>query len=77
MDTDNWAGFKLGGGEELGIWRLAGSEAEGWSADGTLVAMVDWDEGDSGEGQSYARIPDGSGEFQTVGNPTPGTANQP
>ena len=67
VDSDNWAGFKLGGGEELGIWL----------ADGTLVAMVDWDEGDSGEGESYARIPDGSGEFQTVSNPTPGAANQP
>ena len=67
VDSDNWAGFKLGGDEELGIWL----------ADGTLVAMVDWDEGDSGEGQSYARIPDANGEFQTVGNPTPGAANQP
>ena len=67
VDTDNWAGFKLGSDEELGIWL----------ADGTLVAMADWDEGDSGEGQSYARIPDGIGEFQTVGNPTPGEANRP
>ena len=67
VDSDNWAGFKLGGDEELGIWL----------SDGTLVAMVDWDEGDSGEGQSYARIPDGSGEFQTVSNPTPGAANRP
>ena len=67
VDNDNWAGFKLGGDEELGIWL----------ADGTLVAMVDWDEGDSGEGQSYARIPDATGDFQTVGNPTPGAANQP
>ena len=67
VDNDNWAGFRLGGDEELGIWL----------ADGTLVAMVDWDEGDSGEGQSYARIPDGSGAFQTVGNPTPGAANLP
>ena len=67
VDTGNWAGFKLGGDEELGIWL----------ADGALVAMVDWDEGDSGEGQSYARIPDGSGEFQTVSNPTPGEANSP
>ncbi len=67
VDSDNWAGFKLGSDEELGIWL----------ADGTLVAMVDWDEGDSGEGESYARIPDGSGEFQTVSNPTPGAANQP
>ena len=67
VDNDNWAGFKLGGDEELGIWL----------ADGTLVAMVDWEEGDSGEGQSYARIPDFTGEFQTVSNPTPGAANQP
>ena len=58
--------FKLGSDEELGIWL----------ADGTLVAMADWDEGDSGEGESYARVPDASGEFQTVGNPTPGAANQ-
>ena len=67
VDSDNWAGFKLGNDEELGIWLQ----------DGTLVAMVDWDEGDSGEGESYARIPDATGEFQTVGNPTPGAANQP
>ena len=67
VDTDNWVGFKLGSDEELGIWLL----------DGTLVAMVDWDEGQSGEGESYARIPDATGDFQTVGNPTPGAANQP
>ena len=77
VDTDNWAGFKLGGDEELGIWTLAGSEKEGWSADGDLVDSVDWDEGDSGEGESYARVPDGNGEFQTVDNPTPGATNQP
>ena len=67
VDSDNWAGFKLGGDEELGVW----------AADGLLIDSVDWDEGDSGEGQSYARIPDGSGEFQTVSNPTPRAANQP
>ena len=66
VDTDNWAGFKLGGDEELGIW----------TSEGVLVDSVDWDEGDSGEGESYARVPDGSGAFQTVGNPTPGAANQ-
>ena len=66
-DTDGWPGFALGSDEELGIWL----------ADGTLVAMVDWDEGQSGEGQSYARIPDATGDFQTVSNPTPGTANRP
>ena len=67
LDKDGWPGFALGGDEELGVWLL----------DGTLVAMVDWDEGQSGEGESYARIPDATGDFQTVGNPTPGAANQP
>ena len=67
MDSDNWAGFKLGGDEELGVWTL----------EGVLVDSVDWDEGDSGEGESYARVPDGTGKFQTVGDPTPGAANQP
>ena len=65
VDNDNWAGFRLGGDEEMGIWL----------ADGTLVALVDWDEEDSGEGESYARVPDATGEFQTVSNPTPGAAN--
>ena len=67
VDSDNWAGFKLGGDEELGVW----------TSEGVLVDSVDWEEGDSGEGESYARMPDGSGEFQTVGSPTPGAANQP
>ncbi len=67
LDKDGWPGFALGSDEELGIWLL----------DGTLVATVDWDEGQSGEGQSYARIPNVVGEFQTVGGPTPGASNQP
>ena len=67
VDSDNWAGFKLGGDEELGLW----------TAVGLLVDSVDWEEGDSGEGESYARRPDGNGEFRTVANPTPGAANQP
>ena len=67
LDKESWPGFALGGDEELGIWLL----------DGTLVASVDWDEGQSGEGQSYARVPDATGDFQTVDNPTPGAANQP
>ncbi len=66
-DKDGWPGFALGGDEELGIWLL----------DGTPVDSVDWDEGQSPEGQSYARVPDATGDFQTVDNPTPGAANQP
>ena len=53
-------------GEELGIW----------TADGALVDEVDWDDGQADEGMSYARVPDATGDFQTVGNPTPGATNQ-
>ena len=67
LDKDGWPGFALGGDEELGIWLL----------DGTHVASVDWNEGQSSDGQSYARVPDATGDFQTVDNPTPGAANQP
>ena len=67
LDKDDWPGFALGGDEELGIWLL----------DGTHVDSVDWDEGQSSDGQSYARVPDATGDFQTVDNPTPGAANQP
>ena len=67
LDKDGWPGFALGRDEELGIW----------TAGGTLVAQVDWEEGQADAGASYARVPDVSGEFQTVGSPTPGTANQP
>ncbi|MYB42292.1 MAG: lamin tail domain-containing protein [Chloroflexi bacterium] len=67
LDKDGWPGFALGRDEELGIW----------TAGGTLVAEVDWDDGQADEGTSYARVPDVTGDFQTVGNPTPGAANQP
>ena len=67
LDKDGWPGFALGSDEELGIWLL----------DGTLVASVDWDEGQSGGDQSYARVPDITGPFETVDTPTPGAANQP
>ena len=67
LDTDGWPGFALGRDEELGIW----------TSEGVLVAEVDWDEGQADEGTSYARVPDGAGDFQTVGNPSPGAANQP
>ena len=67
LDKEAWPGFALGSDEELGIWLL----------DGTLVASVDWDEGQSGADQSYARVPDVTGRFETVDTPTPGAANQP
>lgn len=66
LDKDGWPGFALGRDEELGIW----------TTDGVLVARVDWTEGQSDAGMSFARVPDGTGAFQTVEHPTPGTANQ-
>ena len=65
LDKDGWPGFALGGDEELGIW----------TADGAPVDEVDWNEGQADEGMSYARVPDATGEFRTVDNPTPGAAN--
>ena len=65
LDKDAWPGFALGSDEEVGIW----------TADGNLVDQVDWDDGQSGEGASFARVPDASGGFRTVTNPTPGTPN--
>ena len=67
LDSDGWPGFALGRDEELGIWLV----------DGTGVARVDWEEGDSPDGQSYARVPDATGDFRTTDNPTPGAPNQP
>ena len=66
MDKDGWPGFSLGGDEELGIW----------TAEGSLVDSVDWADGQAGEGLSFARVPDITGDFQTVGSPTPGAPNQ-
>ena len=67
LDKDGWPGFALGRDEELGIW----------AAGGVPVARADWAEGQADAGASYARVPDVSGEFQTVRTPTPGDANQP
>ncbi len=65
VDGEGWPGFALGSDEELGVWTAAGM----------LVDRVDWEEGESGEGMSYARVPDITGDFRTVDNPTPGAAN--
>ena len=65
LDSDLWPGFALGRDEELGIWTWYGRP----------VAQVDWQEGDSGRGTSYARVPDLTGPFRTVSNPTPGAPN--
>ena len=65
LDSDRWPGFALGRDEELGIWTWYGRP----------VAHVDWQEGDSDRGTSYARVPDLGGPFRTVSDPTPGAPN--
>ncbi len=65
LDKDGWPGFALGRDEELGIW----------TADGALVASVNWEKGQADEGMSWARLPDITGDFQTVNTPTPGARN--
>ena len=65
LDKDGWPGFALGRDEELGIW----------TADGTLVASIDWEKGQADEGTSFARVPDITGDFQTVSDPSPGAPN--
>jgi len=66
LDKDAWPGFALGSDEELGIW----------TSDGAPVDSANWSDGDSDAGTTYARIPDGTGEFQTVSEPTPGERNK-
>ena len=65
LDKKSWPGFALGSDEELGIW----------TRDGTLVDQINWEDGQSPKDHSLARIPDISGPFQTVEDPTPKMAN--
>lgn len=62
--TKDWPDFKLGKDEELGLF----------DKDGKMVDSVNWNDGDSPDGKSFARIPDGTGTFQTV-DPTEGKKN--
>ncbi len=46
-----------------------------FNSDGAVVDTADWIDGDAPEGSSYGRLPDGTGDFQTLSTPTPGAAN--
>lgn len=54
--SDETVGFKLGGDEALYLY----------APDGLEIDSVDWDEGDSPDGGSFARLPDGNGGFATT-----------
>jgi hypothetical protein len=55
--SDTASGFKLASDEELWIYR---------NSDKALVDGVDWGEGQSPVQGSFARVPDGRGQFMTV-----------
>ena len=54
---DTISGFKLGSDEELWVYR---------AADQLVSDAVDWDQGASPMGMSYARVPDKTGAFVTT-----------
>ncbi len=62
------SGFSLGSDEELWVYR---------KSDDVLSDGVDWADGDSPSGGSFARIPDIFGPFVTSTHPTKGAPNQP
>jgi hypothetical protein len=63
---DPISGFKLGGDEEIWIYRIA---------DSRVSDSLDWAEGDSPANESFARIPDKTGTFQKTNVVTKATAN--
>lgn len=63
---DTTSGFKLGGDEEVWVYRIA---------DQRVSDSVDWAEGDSPANESYARIPDTTGSFARTNQVTKGAAN--
>lgn len=66
QDVDDLvSGFRLGGDEELWVYRIA---------DQRLSDGVDWDEGAAPTGTSYRRVPDTTGAFAT-GAQSKGAAN--
>ena len=64
--SNETTGFKLGKDEAVYILDESGD----------IVDSIDWEDGDSPEGGSLARIPDGQGSFATVETPSPGQSNQ-
>jgi hypothetical protein len=64
---DDTVGFKLAKDEALGLY----------DAQGALVDLVDWEDGQSPDAGSYARVPDGVGDFQTLDAHTQGASNAP
>lgn len=45
--------------------------------DGTTIDSIAWVDGDAPTGMSWGRMPNGTGAFETLVNPTPSAQNQP
>jgi hypothetical protein len=61
----NEFGFGLGSDDQVTLLQPDGSEAD----------LADWEDGAAPLGTSWGRIPNGTGEFKTLGTPTPGAEN--
>ncbi len=59
--------FDFGLGKEDGVWLV--------DADGRVLDVTTWLDGENAAGQSRARIPDGEGPFVTSNTPTKGEPN--
>ena len=64
LNSDTF-GFKLSSDEELALT----------SPNGVMIDSVDYNQGDAPNGGSYGRLPDGSGDFQTLFVQTPAGPN--
>ena len=63
--SDETLGFKLGGDEAVYLWDPSGA----------MIDSVDWEEGESPEGGSLSRVPDGTGPFTTTAVHSRGAEN--
>jgi len=71
-------GYKLLLRKEAGAFTFGIGAADSvvlYDASGLVVDRVDWAEGASPSGTSYGRVPNGSGDFQTLVGPTPAAEN--
>lgn len=63
--NDTTVGFGLGSDEAFGLF----------TPEGVLVDQTDWAADQAPDGGSWGRLPDGTGEFQTLASATPGAPN--
>ncbi|MGB0590296.1 MAG: CotH kinase family protein [Myxococcota bacterium] len=55
-------------------WKLGGDDGVWLARDGETIDSLDWEEGDTPEGTSWGRLPDGAADIALL-TPTPGAPN--